>query len=1114
MAFTFNPFTGNLDAITIVTAAAVGAAPNANGLSISGGSVITLQPFSSTQPGVVTASGGGSANFLRADGTWNIPPGTGANVTLSNLTNPTAINQDLILDTGATFLKTKDGVTSTTLYLSSGDASSFGSGGVQIKTGASGNQPSGSVVISTGIPSTGSSSGPIYINTGSPNVGQSGVVTINSGTNASNRLSGNVTLSSGATESGASGYVEVSSGESSIGGGTGTLLLKTGTTAGTRGKIQLQDGTQGTSGHIWTSTDIDGSGSWAAAGAAVTLSAVGSSPNANAATLTGQVLNLEPASSSFPGVVTTGTQNIAGAKTFTDTISVGGQLTSTVVTGTAPFVVSSTTQVANLNAATAGSATTATNIAGGLGGSVPYQTAVNTTALLANGTAGQVLTSAGTTLAPTWVTPTTGTVSSVGAIDTAAVANGLSISAGAISTQSASVTVPGMVNITTQSFEGAKTFTSDLIVNTVKVGLGNGSVSTNTAVGVSAAAAITGNNNAFIGYHAGIAATGTNFSTIIGSVAGIGVMTGANNTLVGYSTGQLITSATDNTLIGFKAGINSTANFLTAIGSSAASAAAGITGANNTFVGSASGISVTSGADNTAVGYTSHQGATGARNSSLGSQSLGSGATNLADSTMIGYKTGFALSNSSSGNTFVGSSAGIAATGTTNSVVVGAYAVSAAMSGTENVVIGYTAGNSITTTTRSTAVGSRAMGTGITTGGDNTAVGWKAGLNLAAGYQNTIMGSEAGSALTGGTDNTLIGFKAGLAYTGTNAVIIGSLGAAGASSASSLIAIGYATCADVLTGTDNIFIGNASGQLATSAAKTVAVGTSTGKAALTGANNVLIGFEAGKALTSGASNTFVGYQAGLTPTNISNSIGLGAGAVPTTSNTVKIGDGNITSNLLSGTASTDNFIQGYATTATAAGTTTLVVGSKNQQYFTGVTTQTVVLPVTSTLVLGQQYQIVNNSTGLVTVQSSGANNIQIMAANTTLLVTCILTSGTTAASWNAFYSAVGVPVITGTRASPSAIVAGTGVAFSGTVYHNTWFIEGSGGAVTVTANPQIVAGTTVGQELKLIGRNDTNTVTLANGTGLSLNGGAVLAADNVLSLFWDGTNWLETARTF
>lgn len=53
----------------------------------------------------------------------------------------------------------------------------------------------------------------------------------------------------------------------------------------------------------------------------ITLAAVGSSPNANAATLTGQVLNLQPADGTHPGVVSTGTQTFGGNKTFTGTIS-------------------------------------------------------------------------------------------------------------------------------------------------------------------------------------------------------------------------------------------------------------------------------------------------------------------------------------------------------------------------------------------------------------------------------------------------------------------------------------------------------------------------------------------------------------------------------------------------------------------------------------------------------------------------------------------------------------------------------------------------------------------------------------------------------------------------
>jgi len=96
----------------------------------------------------------------------------------------------------------------------------------------------------------------------------------------------------------------------------------------------------------------------------------------------------------------------------------------------------------------------------------------------------------------------------------------------------------------------------------------------------------------------------------------------------------------------------------------------------------------------------------------------------------------------------------------------------------------------------------------------------------------------------------------------------------------------------------------------------------------------------------------------------------------------------------------DNIKLGYATTATAAGTTTLTVSSPHQQFFTGTTTQTVVLPVTSTLVLGFGYTITNNSTGVLTVQSSGLNTIVSIPAKATVKFVCILTSGTTAASWS------------------------------------------------------------------------------------------------------------------
>jgi len=100
--------------------------------------------------------------------------------------------------------------------------------------------------------------------------------------------------------------------------------------------------------------------------------------------------------------------------------------------------------------------------------------------------------------------------------------------------------------------------------------------------------------------------------------------------------------------------------------------------------------------------------------------------------------------------------------------------------------------------------------------------------------------------------------------------------------------------------------------------------------------------------------------------------------------------------------------------------------------------------------------------------------------------------------------------VTGTRAAPTAIVAGTGVTVAG-VAREIKFITGSGGAVDVTANPQVAAGTT-GQELILIGRSDVNTVTLENGTGLALNGTCVLSEGSTLHLVYDGTNWAEVTR--
>jgi hypothetical protein len=207
----------------------------------------------------------------------------------------------------------------------------------------------------------------------------------------------------------------------------------------------------------------------------------------------------------------------------------------------------------------------------------------------------------------------------------------------------------------------------------------------------------------------------------------------------------------------------------------------------------------------------------------------------------------------------------------------------------------------------------------------------------------------------------------------------------------------------------------------------------------------------------------------------------------------------------------DNIKLGYTTTATAAGTTTLTSASNNQQYFTGSTTQTVVLPVTSTIVLGLSYLIVNNSTGVLTVQSSGGNTITLVPAGSTVICTCILVTGTTAASWSfAFQGSSNIPYKQ--VQSISASVAGNAMTISATAlsldFRSTTL--GSGTVTTVSGTPAnlvISSGSTLGtinavaSRIVVIALNNAGTIELA---AVNISGGNQLDETNLISTTAEG----------
>jgi hypothetical protein len=489
------------------------------------------------------------------------------------------------------------------------------------------------------------------------------------------------------------------------------------------------------------------------------------------------------------------------------------------------------------------------------------------------GTTGQVLTSSGIGVAPTWTsvstlvpattvsntltgTNLTTTVNGVtGApIDLSTIASATTVSNTYNTTTGAlSTTVNGVtgVNVTLPTAQSIK----DSVINNAWLLKGNvGTTAGTNFIGTTDNVDVVFKRN---GMQAGL------LNVTLGSTSlGVGALnplnTGTSNTAIGIRALTTTTIGSDNTATGFNSLLsNTTGNNNTAIGSY--SMYSNTTGLNNTAMGTSALSSNTTGRENVAVGTQALSTNTiGQRNTATGYYALGNNLTGL-DNTATGHQALFS-------NT----------TGLQN-VAIGSQTLYYNTTGNTNTATGSQALQSNTTGSSNIATGAFALFSN-TTGGANTASGYEALFNNTIGGTNTATGFQALQSNTTGGSNVATGFQALQSNTtGDN------------NSATGVQALYNNT-----TGFQNAATGSSSLYSNTTGNNNTATGINALHFSTTGAFNTATGVQALYSNTTGNNNVAVGFLADVSIGTLTNGTSIGTNSIVNASNKVRLGDATVT----------------------------------------------------------------------------------------------------------------------------------------------------------------------------------------------------------------------------
>jgi hypothetical protein len=545
-----------------------------------------------------------------------------------------------------------------------------------------------------------------------------------------------------------------------------------------------------------------------------------------------------------------------------------------------------------------------------------------------------------------------GNGTSIGTISNTSNPKGATITSGVLSLTPADATNGGILTTGNQTIAGAKTFSSDITINGIIGGRGNGNIETNTTFGNQALINnTTGSTNTAIGYKSLFINTTGEGNTANGVSSLTSNNTGNENTAMGYQSLYSNINGNTNTAIGLQSLKNNT------------------TGSNNTALGMQSLLTNTIGNYNTAIGKLAdvtnnnltNTTAIGYNAKVSTSNTIQLGDTNITDVKTAGTVTARAFVGDGSQLTNIGSGTITAdvnrniAIGTKLETVditttpasgdVGEYIpfthtpstssygkdnLSISIDGLKkltigrgNIAIGSGSLKENTNAAENTAVGYYALSEDVSNGLNtafgsyalmkntdwaNTAIGHNALTGHVYGWMNVAMGNGAMQLSLDRNSNTAIGGDAlrngqygdlntavGIEALMNNGVGLNSNSSTnGTNDGTHNTGVGAFAMKFNTLGQNNSGLGFNVLRLNTTGLSNTAVGADASKNNTTGSNNTSLGAFSSQNNITGNGNTIIGTFADVATGNINNAIAIGNNAVVSASNTIQLGNGGVT----------------------------------------------------------------------------------------------------------------------------------------------------------------------------------------------------------------------------